>query len=493
MITSDHIALIALFFSGSVAVFGFEHLARKSVISQPAARKFLFLIAASITSFSVYLIESINLLIITASGASVLAWLVIVKNLFSDYYESQKQGWSIFYFSLAFLFLLVIFRENRFMIFFPFFSAGISKGISSITGLYLGRKHYVITAGEKSIAGSISFFLLLFLFTLAPFYFNISETGFSSPGSQYLIISSVTIAFFLTVTELLTSGGNGSFFVPVLYAVLFFLFYKIENFTLLYDFLTGLGFAFLLVTASYKLKFLSLNGSIATFILAGLLFGFGGWAWSVPILSFFLLSSLISKMPHRSKDTEGIFEKSSTRDYLQVFANGGAGGVLVLLYTNSGDQIYYLLYVAALAAVCADTWATEIGTMRKTATYHILNFRKVSQGISGGISVQGTLGAVAGSFAIALSGAFWINEGLAVYFLLVMFSGLAGSIIDSLLGATIQLQYKCNSCGKITERKEHCGVKSKYFRGINWVNNDVVNFLCSLSGIVIILIFASIV
>ena len=42
---------------------------------------------------------------------------------------------------------------------------------------------------------------------------------------------------------------------------------------------------------------------------------------------------------------------------------------------------------------------------------------------------------------------------------------------------------KCHLCGKITEKKFHCnGNPTTAFKGIKWVNNDVVNFFNTVSG-----------
>ena len=62
-------------------------------------------------------------------------------------------------------------------------------------------------------------------------------------------------------------------------------------------------------------------------------------------------------------------------------------------------------------------------------------------------------------------------------------SGLAGSLFDSLLGATVQAIYRCPACGVETERTVHrCGNATRHVRGWAWLDNDWVNFFCSLAG-----------
>lgn len=254
----------------------------------------------------------------------------------------------------------------------------------------------------------------------------------------------------------------------------------------------GFFFAWVIVVISYKVKFLTFSGSIATFILAGLIFSLGGIEWSVPILTFFLLSSILSKLrKKKNEEVELYFEKTGVRDHMQVIANGGAGGILVVLNAINPNELYYLIYLATLSAVCADTWATEIGTWKKTATYNILNFRPIEQGVSGGISIVGTIGSLMGAAAIAFSGFAWNTMPVSQFFILIIVSGLFGSIFDSYLGATIQAQNLCVVCKKITEKKHHCGSKANHHQGYKWMNNDMVNLFSGIAGGVVIIILKS--
>ena len=233
-----------------------------------------------------------------------------------------------------------------------------------------------------------------------------------------------------------------------------------------------------------------MSGALATFLLAGFIFALGGLKWSVPILTFFILSSILSKVRKKiNSEIEEFFEKTGVRDHWQVFANGGLGGILVVFNYLQPDNLFYYMYIASLAAVCADTWATEIGTFKKTKTYNILNLKPITQGMSGGISFPGTFGSFLGAVVIALSGILWIKSDLLSYFLIVIFAGIGGSFFDSLLGATVQAQFYCKSCNKITEKEIHCNQPSSFHKGFVWLNNDIVNLMSGFAGIFLIIFY----
>jgi uncharacterized membrane protein len=73
----------------------------------------------------------------------------------------------------------------------------------------------------------------------------------------------------------------------------------------------------------------------------------------------------------------------------------------------------------------------------------------------------------------------------------ITLAGTAGSLVDSLLGATTQAIYTCPCCQKETERfpLHTCGCRTTLKRGWSWLNNDFVNGFCTLAGGLIALIF----
>jgi uncharacterized membrane protein len=67
----------------------------------------------------------------------------------------------------------------------------------------------------------------------------------------------------------------------------------------------------------------------------------------------------------------------------------------------------------------------------------------------------------------------------------IVAAGTCASFVDSLLGATIQAQYRCRMCGKMTERRKHCGCDTELMRGSERMNNDAVNWSCAAAGALI--------
>jgi uncharacterized protein (TIGR00297 family) len=227
------------------------------------------------------------------------------------------------------------------------------------------------------------------------------------------------------------------------------------------------------------------EGAVSTFVLAVIIFSLGQFKWTIPILTFFIFSSLISKVRKVVNPSADKFSlRKDKRDHIQVLANGGVPGMIILLnQLYSSEQIYFA-YVSALAAVSSDTWSTEIGTMFKTKTFNIINFQKIEQGLSGGVSFNGFFGAMIGSALVVISAVPWI-QNLSVGVLVIFISGLLGSLFDSFLGATVQAKYRCFICGDKTESTFHCNTQTTQTNGISWINNDTVNFSTSLFGAIV--------
>jgi uncharacterized protein (TIGR00297 family) len=436
--------------------------------------------------------------------ATRFGWLSSLHQLEAEKPDSPSKSdstlnYGTVYFPIAFLLLVlscwdwqVWILQTAMLVF------GLGDAMASIVGESVKKPRQYKFSTIKSLEGSLAMFAVSFLALYGCLLFFKSE---SATLSQFSSNEALGLAFALalvaTAAESLVSGGIDNLAVPL--SVAFFLsVLELHGGTMLQPIVLGVGISFMFARLSLGLKFLNGSGAVCAFLLAATIFSIGGIVWTVPILTFFFLSSILSKVGKaRKKQFDLIFEKGSERDMGQVLANGGAGWILIILYAFASNEgaanLIYVGYLGAMAAVQADTWATEIGTMiRNPKPISILNFKPVPAGTSGGVTIVGTLGGLLGAFVIALSA--WLSNakmvelaGAAKILLAVSAAGLTGSLIDSYLGATLQAQYYDAFRDKITEKTHHLSadgatIPNQLVKGIRWVDNDLVNFLCGATG-----------
>jgi uncharacterized protein (TIGR00297 family) len=207
----------------------------------------------------------------------------------------------------------------------------------------------------------------------------------------------------------------------------------------------------------------------------------------VTLIVFFVSSSALTKLGKRRKQKlEDGFKASGQRNAVQVFANGALPTLIALctLLVVRGDtrqtevplgfhgtQTTTLLSLLALAAIghfaacCGDTWSSELGILSTARPVLITRpCRRVPAGTNGGVTLVGTLAAVGGGLVVGLAyyvtGLFVVvttpSGTAAAQWPIVLIgaaAGLAGSLIDSVLGAVLQYSALDKRTGKVLEHK----------------------------------------
>jgi uncharacterized protein (TIGR00297 family) len=233
------------------------------------------------------------------------------------------------------------------------------------------------------------------------------------------------------------------------------------------------------------------GGAVAGFAVgAGILF-FGGWISWILLMVFFGSSSVLSRLNASAKDDLSVLhEKGSRRDKVQVLANGGVGLLMSVGWAATGAPLFLIAVAVSFAAANADTWASEIGVLASRRPVSILTGRPLPRGTSGGVTLLGFAASATGAGLIAAvftagyaltAGLSWALVGV---FLVVTAGGFLGSVIDSVLGATVQAQYTDRDTGHATERRHarSDAQPNTLRRGFTAVTNDVVNAVsCMLS------------
>jgi len=231
-----------------------------------------------------------------------------------------------------------------------------------------------------------------------------------------------------------------------------------------------------LAVSGWLVGWLTLGGACTALLVGGAVFVGGGVSGVLLLALFFVTGSWLTY--HRPHPPRG------GRTSWQVVANGGwaAAGALAV---SVGWGWGWAILAGSLAAAQADTWATELGRGARRDPVLITSGRRVPPGASGGVTPRGTFGGFLGAALMAVAAAavgMGLETGVAV-----AIAGTMGMLVDSLLGATIQAVYRCDTCGRELETRVHedCEGTLQRTRGLEWIQNDAVNFIAAgLGGLV---------
>lgn len=224
------------------------------------------------------------------------------------------------------------------------------------------------------------------------------------------------------------------------------------------------------------------------------------------LAGFYLTSSKFTKLKAdiKAKLTQhanGEGGGEGPRNATQVFANSIVGSILILLHTHVyyfGDGSYpwsNLLLIGIIshyAAVCADTWSSELGILSKSNPFLITTLKPCPKGTNGGVSPLGLGVAVgAGAFIGTLSSFFLYSptKQFVQFSTLIAFTsvvGLFGSVLDSVLGATLQQSVVSADKNIIVEGEGggklegiESGKEYKVVSGYDILSNNQVNLATS--------------
>ncbi len=483
-----------LFFLALLMLIGIaEFIRRRQNWPAEATRKIVHIMTGVLVATTPFVLDSMWPMVILGVVFALFDYLAIRFHFFTAMHGTKRKSYGTVFYPLSFVFLVLVLWNGQKLVFVTsMLIMAVADAVAAIVGERVKHPVELHTGPErKTLQGSLS--MAVSTFIIVAFCTSVLGPLLGRPVAIGLVFwSAGVVAVIAAVSEAVSLKGSDNLTVPLACAFVLYFMLNQPGIDRLY-FTTGMLMAAAVAVMSFRFKFLDAGGSVATFLLGTVVFGVGRTAFTLPILAFFILSSILSKMGKKRKTKlVTVFEKTGRRDFWQVLANGGIAGLLVLVWFFFRHDLFFYLYLGSLAAVTADTWGTEIGVMSPARPVSVLSFKRVAHGTSGGITAIGTLGSFAGSLMLVTVG--WLSSpahsakivGVREY-LIILFAGLLAALVDSVLGATVQGRYYCTVCHKITEKKSHCGdTPTLHKAGFQWINNDMVNVFCAIAGVMFV-------
>ena len=392
---------------------------------------------------------------------------VITQKLKISFIERSDGSLGTVYYTISMLIMSILGYENS--VLFDIFGLVIvclacGDASANIVGSRFGKNKIY---KRKSIQGTAACFVSsLFVMNVLKCFFEI----------EISLPAMVILAVFCAITELF-SGSYDNVLIPlVLYILSCILVYNGINIR----FWISVGVAITMFIFAIGLKLLNISASYMLFCMIFILYYLGGWRSFVSLLSIFIVIIVIEKC--LSKRSDEIFfsinKEHGVRNERQLISNCLIAIVSIALYGITNNQIFIVAFMATVAETIGDSVASAVGVLSNADPIDICTLRRTQRGISGGVSVIGTIA----SFLVCVySGLVYIGiyQKNMYGFVVIIISSFLGILLDSILGSKVQIQYKCMVCEKLTEKEEHCQQPTKHIKGYRFFDNSRINFLCN--------------
>ena len=212
-----------------------------------------------------------------------------------------------------------------------------------------------------------------------------------------------------------------------------------------------LGFA----VVARTLRGVNRSGALAGGLACFLLFAGSGPTTFATLAALFLMTWVATRLGYRHKLALGLAERREGRNAWQVLANLAVAAIGSVTFSATGDRVWLIAALAALAEAATDTVASEIGQYSGPDARLITTWERVPPGTDGGITISGSIAGLAAGLVIAAVATVGGMLPRAQIWIPVA-AGFAGMLIDSILGATLQRR--------------------------RWINNEAVNFFATLAA-----------
>ncbi len=409
------------------------------------ARKILHAGAISTCGIVVAMVSDQQMLSAVFFVFFLVLWIVARKKIL---FRQDETSYGIAFFALAFSLLLAVGITTKAIV----FGAMVTAFCDPVAG-WIGRRFEknptVFLFEKKSWPGFLGF------------YIGCLGVSVCFVGWHPLVL---LLAAVPAIGELYSWRGSDNLMVPLLSSIWY---QVLESRTPDWESPMFVGLLCVASVVILRRRWLTPQALPAALLLALILFFAASWQWVAVLSVFFVGGSLSSRLVPAAGDATG-------RNARQVFANGGIAACCAVGYFLTKDTAWVFAFLTSVASSMADTLSSDLGIRGGQQPIDIIYRKPLQKGMSGGITLLGTLAGLGGAILLASMGGLLFPISIWQVFVVAVL-GFLGMVADSVIGSLWQAKYRDVS-GTMSESE---GKGKILIHGIPAITNDAVNFLAN--------------
>jgi len=366
--------LFGIIFTGIIIVLGMAEFIRHYKKWAPeSTRQFVHIFIGLIVASGPFIFNA-NIQLMTLSTLFiVINMILLTSGKVKSMHATERKSYGTVYFPMAVLIMSYFWWDKP----ISFILAIIVLTIADPTAAFIGkngRTTFIPWRDKKSRRGSLAMFgtTILIIMLGTDILARVYQAAFLIP-LPVLIGLSIFTAFSAALAESISFRGSDNLSTPLITFLSYEIFLINYTHGTLPQLLVWTVISIGIFSLAWKQKSLSTSGAISGFLMGIIIFGAGGWPWIIPLVFFFISASILSHLHHKPY---------SHRNILQILANGGVGTLFAIIYFFTNFPPAIVLYLGAIGAATADTWATEIGFYSKSEPRLVLSKKIVARGVS---------------------------------------------------------------------------------------------------------------
>jgi dolichol kinase len=324
--------------SGSIlGLFGLgEFLRRTKDFEVESTRKLSHIGAGFVIMTFPWLFQSPLTVAFLSSNFFLILLIGKKTNLLSSVHNVDRQTGGAFYYPIAVFIVFWMSKGDPLLFCLPMAVLAIADAGAALVGKKIGARTYIVYDDSRSFEGSLTFFVLALTISIA----LLGVSG--RPGWPEMILVALAIALFTTTLEGVSILGTDNILVP------YGGFLVLErSLRLGLEDLSGWFEGMLLSTAviafTWQRTGLTEAGALSIFLAGSLAWALGGWFWSAPLLSLYLMFLGLIFI-------SGFQPKKGHTDLKDIIPTIFGALIVILLYGHFLDESLFIPYLTALCS-----------------------------------------------------------------------------------------------------------------------------------------------